>query len=128
MIFRLFNTQSRTKEAVRCEKGESFGTNCCGPTVYGPAHIGNFRTYVVQDTVVRLLKLLQISYRYIRNITDVDDKTIRNSIAQQQTLSDYVKPWIEKFHNDCERLNLLPPTAEPRATETIEAQQELIQT
>ena len=128
MTFRLFNTQSRTKEAVQYEKGRNFGTYCCGPTVYGPAHIGNFRTYVVQDTVVRLLKLLQIPYRYIRNITDVDDKTIRNSIAQQQTLSDYVKPWIEKFHNDCKRLNLLPPTQEPRATETIGAQQELIQT
>ena len=128
MKFRLFNTQSRTKEAVRCEKGKNFGTYCCGPTVYGPAHIGNFRTYVVQDTVVRLLKLLQIPYRYIRNITDVDDKTIRNSIEQQQTLSDYVQPWIEKFHNDCKRLNLLPPTTEPRATETIAEQQELIQT
>ena len=128
MNFRLFNTQSRTKEAVQCEKGKTFGTYCCGPTVYGSAHIGNFRTYVVQDTVVRLLKLLQIPYRYIRNITDVDDKTIRNSIAQQQTLSDYVQPWIEKFHNDCKRLNLLPPTAEPHATGTIEAQQQLIQT
>ena len=128
MNFRLFNTQSRTKEAVQCEKGKNFGTYCCGPTVYGPAHIGNFRTYVVQDTVVRLLKLLQIPYRYVRNITDVDDKTIRNSITQQQTLSNYVQPWIEKFRNDCKRLNLLPPTAEPRATETIEAQQELIQT
>ena len=128
MEFRLFNTQSRTKEAVQCKKGKNFGTYCCGPTVYGPAHVGNFRTYVVQDTVVRLLKLLQIPYRYIRNITDVDDKTIRNSIAQQQTLSDYVKPWIEKFHNDCKRLNLLTPTAEPRATETITEQQKLIQT
>jgi len=123
MKFQLFNTQTRTKEAVQCETVGNFGTYCCGPTVYGPAHVGNFRTYVVQDIVVRLLKLLQIPYRYVRNITDVDDKTIRNPIAQQQTLSDYVNPWIEKFHNDCKRLNLLPPTAEPRATETIEAQQ-----
>ena len=127
MLFRLFNTQTRTKEPVRREKGNTFGTYCCGPTVYGAAHIGNFRTYVVQDTIVRLLKLLQIPYRYVRNITDVDDKTIRNSIAQQQTLSDYVKPWIERFHGDCRRLNLLPPTAEPRATETIAEQQQLIQ-
>ena len=127
MKFQLFDTQTRTKQTVQCEKGKTFGTYCCGPTVYGPAHIGNFRTYVVQDTIVRLLKLLKIPYRYVRNITDVDDKTIRNSIAQKQKLSDYVAPWIEKFHGDCKRLNLLPPTVEPCATETIAEQQQLIQ-
>lgn len=128
MDLKLFNTASRSIEPFGVETKKTLGIYGCGPTVYGAAHIGNFRTYVVQDTVLRLLHLLQIPYRYVRNLTDVDDKTIRNSIAQGKTLSDYTQYWTQIFHRDCHRLGLLPPTVEPRATKTIAAQQELIQT
>ena len=65
MHLKLFNTESRNYEILKSSKENSFGVYCCGPTVYGPAHIGNFRTYVVQDTVLRLLKLLGLNPAYI---------------------------------------------------------------
>ena len=128
MDLKLFNTASRSIESLVIDPKKTLKIYGCGPTVYGAAHIGNFRTYVVQDTVLRLLQLLKLPYCYVRNITDVDDKTIRNSIAQGKTLSEYTQYWTEIFHRDCRRLGLLSPTIEPRATETIAAQQELIQT
>ncbi len=127
MHFKLFNTESRNYQVLECSKGKPFGVYCCGPTVYGPAHIGNFRTYVVQDSILRLLKLLGVETCYVRNLTDVDDKTIRGAAEQNQALKDYTQHWIEVFERDCQRLNLLKPNVEPRATETIAAQQSLIQ-
>ncbi len=127
MHLKLFNTESRNYEIITPTENNSFGIYCCGPTVYGPAHIGNFRTYIVQDIVLRLLKMLQYNVCYVRNLTDVDDKTIHGAINSQQNLKTYTQHWIEIFKSDCQRLNLLEPTIEPRATETIAAQQELIQ-
>ena len=126
MNLKLFNTQTRQCEELR-KKEDFFGIYCCGPTVYGPAHIGNFRTYVVQDTVLRILNLLNFNVKYVRNLTDVDDKTIRGASEQHQSLRDYTQYWINIFNRDCQRLNLLPPSLEPRATETIQEQQALIQ-
>lgn len=127
MYLKLFNTETRTFEVLKSYRGKSFGIYCCGPTVYGPAHVGNFRTYVVQDIVLRLLKLLGFDTCYVRNLTDVDDKTIRGAAEQHQLLKNYTQHWIDVFEGDCNRLNLLKPNIEPRATETIIAQQELIQ-
>lgn len=128
MQLRLYNTPTRTDEAIVCPQNRPFGIYCCGPTVYGPAHVGNFRTYIVQDSVLRLLKLLKIPFRYVRNLTDVDDKTIRGAAQQHQSLSEYTQHWIDIFEADCLALHLLPPTVEPKATETIQTQQDLIQT
>ena len=127
MHLKLFNTESRCYQVLENTKGRPFGIYCCGPTVYGPAHIGNFRTYIVQDSILRLLKLLGFDTCYVRNLTDVDDKTIRGAAEHNQALKDYTQHWIEVFERDCQRLNLLKPTVEPRATETIATQQELIQ-
>ncbi len=126
MRLRLYNTYTRAYEEIQQPKDRKLGVYCCGPTVYGPAHVGNFRTYVIQDSVLRLLKLLSNDVCYVRNLTDVDDKTIRGARDAQKALSDYTQHWIEVFQKDCDRLNLLPPTVEPRATATIEAQQDLI--
>ena len=126
MNLKLFNTQTRQCEEIH-KKKDFFGVYCCGPTVYGPAHIGNFRTYVVQDTVLRVLNLLNFNVKYVRNLTDVDDKTIRGASEQHQSLQDYTQYWINIFNRDCQRLNLLPPSLAPRATETIQEQQALIQ-
>jgi cysteinyl-tRNA synthetase len=129
MKLRLFNTQTRACETIEItEKDKPLGVYCCGPTVYGPAHVGNFRTYVVQDTVLRLLKILGIRYCYVRNLTDVDDKTIRGSQEKNQPLAEYTRCWTEIFERDCELLNLLKPTFSPKATETIQEQQALIST
>jgi cysteinyl-tRNA synthetase len=103
----------------------------CGPTVYGPAHIGNFRTFVVNDVLRRLL-ILEFGadqVRYVRNITDVDDKTIRRAREEGRPLADVTKQWTDKFHSDCAALNCLPmdPNSEPTATGYIREQVDMIE-
>jgi cysteinyl-tRNA synthetase len=91
----------------------------CGPTVYAAAHIGNFRTFVVNDLLRRLLELEfgPDKVRHVRNLTDVDDKTIRRSREEGRPLGEVTKQWTDKFHADCKELNCLPPHEEPRAAD-----------
>ncbi|MGC4071785.1 MAG: cysteine--tRNA ligase [Nibricoccus sp.] len=91
----------------------------CGPTVYAPAHIGNFRTFVVNDVLRRLLELEfgADKVKHVRNLTDVDDKTIRRAREENRPLADVTKQWTDKFHADCDALNCLRPHVEPAATD-----------
>ena len=73
--------------------------------MYAAAHIGNFRTFVAQDVFRRVVELGGLRTKHVRNITDVDDKTIRNSIAQGIPLKEYTEKWTRKFHDDCRALN-----------------------
>ncbi len=102
--------------------GETLRFYCCGPTVYGPAHIGNFRTFAVQDTFRRVVELGGIKTLHVRNLTDVDDKTIRRSIEEGKTLTEVTEFWTAKFHKDCAALNTLPPHIEPSAVAHIPQQ------
>ena len=106
---RLFDTLTRTERELRPIDGSTFRFYCCGPTVYGPAHIGNFRTFVLQDVLRRTLETGGTRTMHVRNITDVDDKTIRDSQKAGQSLTDFTRGWTEKFH----RLQKAraPPTA-----------------
>ncbi len=118
MPLRLHNTLTRAVEPVAPADADGvFRMYCCGPTVWGPAHIGNFRTFVIQDVLRRALEieLGGVKIRHARNITDVDDKTIRESIAAGKSLADFTAQWTEKFRADCAALNLLPPQVEPGA-------------
>ncbi len=125
---RLFDTLSRTERELTPSDGSTFRFYCCGPTVYGPAHIGNFRTFVLQDVLRRTLETAGTRTLHVRNLTDVDDKTIRDSQAAGQTLTAFTTRWTEKFHTDCEKLGLLPPHIEPSAVEHIPQQIAMIQT
>jgi cysteinyl-tRNA synthetase len=100
----------------------------CGPTVYAAAHIGNFRTFVVNDLLRRLLEidLGADKVKHVRNITDVDDKTIRRSREEKRPLADVTKEWTDKFHADCDALNCLRPHVEPTATGHIPEQIDII--
>ena len=106
--------------------GETFRFYCCGPTVYGPAHIGNFRTFVMQDVLRRVLELGGMPTYHVRNITDVDDKTIRDSEAANETLEKFTGRWLAQFHDDCKKLNCLPPHLEPSAVAHIPQQVAMI--
>jgi cysteinyl-tRNA synthetase len=125
---RLFDTLSRTERELRPIDGSSFRFYCCGPTVYGPAHIGNFRTFVLQDVLRRSLETGGTRTLHVRNITDVDDKTIRDSQKAGKSLTEFTAAWTAKFHADCEKLGLLPPHIEPGAVEHIPQQIAMIQT
>ena len=123
---RLFDTLTRTDRDLRPIDGTTFRFYCCGPTVYGPAHIGNFRTFVLQDVFRRTLETGGTRTLHVRNITDVDDKTIRDSQKAGKSLSEFTAAWTAKFHTDCEKLGLLPPHIEPGAVAHIPQQIDMI--
>ena len=123
----LFDTLTRTKRELKPIDGKTFRFYCCGPTVYGPAHIGNFRTFVMHDVFRRVLETGGMKTLHVRNITDVDDKTIRDSQAAGKSLKDFTSHWLGKFHNDCTALNCLPPHIEPSALEHIPQQIAMIE-
>ena len=127
MPVKLYDTQTRAVKTLAQTSDRPLYFYCCGPTVYGPAHIGNFRTFLIQDLLVRVLKVAGYSVKHVRNITDVDDKTIRQSRAKKQNLQEFTNYWTNKFHNDCKILNLLTPSLEPRAVEHINEMIQLTQ-
>ncbi len=123
----LHDTLTRTDRAVTPLDGKTLRFYCCGPTVYGPAHIGNFRTFVAQDVMRRVVESIGTPTLHVRNITDVDDKTIRDSLKAGQSLGDFTRGWTEKFHADCDALNLQPPHIEPSAVAHIPQQIAMIE-
>lgn len=124
---KLFDSLTRQIRSLPDTEGRDLTFYCCGPTVYGPAHIGNFRTFLLQDVFRRVLEAAGIKVRHVRNITDVDDKTIRQSRAEGRTLADFTSLWSRRFHDDCRALNILPPHVEPGAVAHIPQQIALIQ-
>ena len=99
----------------------------CGPTVYGPAHVGNFRTFVMQDIFRRVIETSGYKTFHVRNITDVDDKTIRQSQEEGVELEVFTDKWTARFRKDCELLNLMSPHVEPSAVGHIPEQISLIE-
>jgi len=127
MVLNLYDTMTREVREVFPMDENSVRFYACGPTVYGPAHIGNFRTFVMQDVFRRVLETSGQKTLHVRNLTDVDDKTIRQSQEQGVKLEDFTDKWTARFHKDCEFLNLLTPHAEPSAVEHIPEQISLIE-
>lgn len=125
---KLQDTLTRSQKEIRPIDGQTYRFYCCGPTVYGPAHIGNFRTFVLQDVFRRTLETGGTRTLHVRNLTDVDDKTIRDSQAAGKTLKAFTDQWRDKFHADCEALACLPPHIEPSAVEHIPQQIAMIAT
>ena len=126
MSIQLYDTLTREVKPLQTTDGKPLGYYCCGPTVWGPSHIGNFRTFVVNDAMRRVLEIAGMRSHFVRNITDVEDKTIQNSQAAGIALRQFTDRWIEHFHDDCRTLNLLPPDVEPRATDHIQEQIDLL--
>ena len=91
----------------------------CGPTVYGNPHVGNARTLIVFDILFRVLKLVYGNVKYVRNITDIDDKIIETSKKLNKPINEITKEVSKVFHENCKALNCLEPTKEPKATEYI---------
>lgn len=128
MALRLFDSLTREIRPLTPSPDGVFRFYNCGPTVYAPAHIGNFRTFLVNDVLRRLLELEFGPDRvtHVRNLTDVDDKTIRRSREEKRPLADVTRQWTEKFHADCAALNCLRPHVEPTATGHIPEQIDMI--
>lgn len=127
MALRLYDTLTREVREVFAMDGKSVRFYCCGPTVYGPAHVGNFRTFVLQDVFRRTLEANGYKTYHARNLTDVDDKTIRQSQAEGVSLSEFTQRWTKRFEQDCEALNLLTPHIQPSAVGHVPEQIALIE-
>lgn len=128
MAIRFHNTLSgKVEEFVPLEAGK-VRLYTCGPTVYDFAHIGNYRTFVFQDILRRHLRARGYQVVHVMNLTDVDDKTIRNSQAAGVSLRKYTDRYIKAFEIDRELLNLETPEVVVRATDHIPEMAKLIQT
>jgi cysteinyl-tRNA synthetase len=99
----------------------------CGPTVYDYGHIGNFRTFLQIDVLRRFLKLIGMAVRHVMNITDVDDKIIRNAAAAGVSIGEYSARYVDAFFEDIEALRIERPEQIARATEHIAKMVELVQ-
>ena len=119
MALRLTNTLGGALEEFQPLEPGRVGMYSCGPTVYGPTHIGNFRSFVFFDLVRRYLGWLGYDLTWVMNITDVDDRIIRDLAEQQIGLEELTRPHIERFLADLDTLRITRPDVMPRATEHI---------
>src|SRR6476661_9581716 len=117
--FRLFNTMTRSVEPFAPADGETVRIYSCGPTVYNPAHLGNFRTFLFADLLRRTVRLRGWKVRQVMNLTDVDDKIIRRAHEQGKTIREVTEPVTAIFHADREYLRIEPAEVYPKATDYI---------
>ncbi len=136
MALKLYNTLTRSKDVFTPIEADNVRMYVCGPTVYDFAHIGNARPVIVFDVLFRLLRHLygESHVKYVRNITDVDDKINARALRDfpdlplNDAIARVTSATAEQFHADVEALGCLRPTHEPRATQHISGMIEVIQT
>ncbi len=119
MALRLFNTLSAKVEEFQPQQDHLVRMYSCGPTVYDYGHVGNFRTFVFVDILRRFLEQSGYKLKHVMNITDVDDKIIRNAAQQGVTVGEYTKKYEQAFREDMQTLSLETPELIVRATENI---------
>lgn len=134
--FRIYNTLSRKKELFSPIHPGHVGMYVCGPTVYGPAHLGHARPAITFDVLFRYLKALGYKVRYVRNITDVghlehdaddgEDKIAKKARLEQLEPMEVVQHYLTLYHDDMRALNVLPPSIEPHASGHIIEQIEFV--
>jgi cysteinyl-tRNA synthetase len=100
----------------------------CGPTVYGPAHVGNFRSFLFADILVRFLRWTGLRVTWVMNVTDIDDKIIRGAEAAEITHGELADRHLARFLEDARAMRMTPPDVLPRATAHIPEMVELIGT
>jgi cysteinyl-tRNA synthetase len=127
MNLRLFNTLSGQLDPLIPSDGKALRIYACGPTVYDYGHIGNFRTFLHIDGLRRFLRLAGIAVRHVMNITDVDDKIIRNAAAAGESIAQYTAPYEQAFFEDLDALRIERPELIARATEHVSQMVALIQ-
>ncbi len=122
----LYNSLTNKSEEFKPVDPKNIRMYACGPTVYSSPHIGNARPLVVFDVLFRLLKRLYGNVTYVRNLTDVDDKINNRARERNISIKELTDEVIEEFRKNTDRLNLLRPTHEPRATFHIKEMLDII--
>ena len=124
--FLLYNTLTRATEPFAPADGRTVRLYTCGPTVYNPAHLGNFRTFLFEDLLRRSLGLRGWTVEQVMNITDVDDKIIKRASEQGRTIGQITDPIVTIFHDDLAWLRIARAEHYPRATAYIPQMIELV--
>ncbi|MCD6399012.1 MAG: class I tRNA ligase family protein, partial [Candidatus Aenigmarchaeota archaeon] len=126
MTLKFYNTLTRKKEVFKPLHDKEVKMYACGPTVYDYPHIGNFRSFLLADLVYRYLSYKGYKVKFVMNITDIDDKTIKRSGEEGLSLKDFTEKYANIFFEGLDKLNIKRATLYPRATETIPQMIELI--
>jgi cysteinyl-tRNA synthetase len=124
-MLRLFNTLTRRKERFEPINPGEVRMYTCGPTVYAAPHIGNYRSFLFADLLRRYLEYIGFKVIHVMNITDIDDKTIRDSAREGLDLRAFTEKYEKIFFEDVDLLNIIRASAYPRATENVEAMIEI---
>jgi cysteinyl-tRNA synthetase len=124
MVLKLYNTLTKTKEAL---KGKNIKMYTCGPTVYDRVHVGNLRAYMFIDLLKRWLDFKGYKVKHIMNITDIDDKLIKKSAGSKIKLKTITQEYEKLFFEDLKELNINKAEINPRATEHIKEMIEIIE-
>ena len=119
MSLEFFNTMERRVVPFQSIRPGKVGMYTCGPTVYNYAHIGNFRAYMFEDLLRRTLEYFGYKVHQVMNLTDVDDKTIRDSRAAGLPLREFTAKYKQAFFEDLKTLNIEPAEVYPAATDHI---------
>ncbi|MEP6574752.1 MAG: cysteine--tRNA ligase [Gemmatimonadota bacterium] len=119
MSLQVFNTLSRRVEEFAPQVAGRVSMYTCGPTVWNYAHIGNFRTFLFEDLLRRWLEQSGYEVLHIMNLTDVDDRIIREAAARGTSIREFTEPFAQAFHEDREYLRIRPAHDYPRATDYI---------
>lgn len=119
MAFKLFNTLTRKKQVFRPLKPDIVRMYSCGPTVYNFPHMGNYRAYIFADLLRKYLNYKCFKVVQIMNITDVEDKIIRDSQKEGVSLTEFTRRYENAFFEDLEKLRIPKADVHPRATEHI---------
>jgi cysteinyl-tRNA synthetase len=119
MALTIYNTLSRSKEKFTPIEPGSIRMYVCGMTVYDYCHLGHARVLVAFDVITRYLRSSGYDVTYVRNITDIDDKILRRAAENGEPYTALTTRFIDAMHDDEKRLGVLPPSAEPRATQHI---------
>jgi cysteinyl-tRNA synthetase len=125
-MLKLYNSLTRTKETFVPLHDNQVNLYVCGITVYDRCHLGHARSMVCFDVIVRFLRAAGFKVKFVRNITDIDDKIIRRASEQGVSIQVLTERYIQAMHEDTAALGLLSPDAEPRATNHVQTMITLI--
>jgi cysteinyl-tRNA synthetase len=117
--FSLYNTMTRRVEPFEPADGKTVRMYSCGPTVYNPAHLGNFRTFLFNDLMRRTIRLRGWGVRQVMNLTDVDDKIIKRASEQGKNIREITEPVAEIFFADRDYLRIEKADQYPKATDYV---------
>lgn len=119
-MIKIFNTLTKKKEQFHSINSNTVKIYVCGITVYDLCHLGHGRTFAIFDTVIRYLTYCKYNIKYVRNITDIDDKIIQRANSNNETINQLTNRIIQDMYLDLDALNIMRPNYEPKVTDYID--------